>query len=62
MRTYEDELLEEYYRGQTNGFYTGYNEAIDKAIEWLYQRQAVDLEVSDIERFIEDFKKYMEGE
>jgi hypothetical protein len=40
----------------------GRYDAITKAVEWLYQRQAVDLEVSDIEKFIEDFKKAMEGE
>ena len=62
MKTYEDELLDEYYKGQTNGFNAGYVNAITKAIEWLYQRQAVDLEVSDIEKFIEDFKNYMKGE
>lgn len=38
----------------------GYKDAIDKACEWLYQRQAVDLEVSNIEEFISDFKKAME--
>ena len=35
MRTYEDELLEEYYRGQTNGFNAGYANALTKATEWL---------------------------
>jgi|GEM_PF-6546756 len=60
MKTYEDELLEEYYKGQTNGFNTGYAKAVDKAVEWLYQRQAVDLEVANIEKFIEDFKKAMQ--
>jgi hypothetical protein len=40
----------------------GRYDTITKAVEWLYQRQAVDLEVSDIEKFIEDFKKAMEGE
>lgn len=34
---------------------------IDKVCEWLYQRQAVDLEVSDIEKFINDFKNEMES-
>jgi len=29
-------------------------------VEWLYQRQAVDLEVSDIEKFVNEFKKAME--
>ena len=40
----------------------GRYDTITKAVEWLYQRQAVDLEVGDIEKFIEDFKKAMEGE
>ena len=44
------------------GWELGWQDALDKAIEWLYQRQAVDLEVPNIEKFIEDFKKYMEGE
>ena len=60
MKAYEDELLEEYYRGQTNGFNAGYANAVDKAVEWLYQRQAIDLEVSNIKKFIEDFRKSME--
>ena len=38
----------------------GRYDAITKAVEWLYQRQAVDLEVGDIETFIKDFKKDME--
>lgn len=33
---------------------------VKKACEWLYKRQAVDLEVSDIEKFVRDFKKAME--
>ena len=44
------------------GWELGYKDAITKAVEWLYQRQAVDLEVSDIEKFIEDFKKAMKNE
>ena len=32
----------------------------EKACEWLYQRQAVDLEVSDIDKFVNEFKKAME--
>ena len=40
----------------------GRYDTITKAVEWLYHRQAVDLEVSDIEKFIEDFKNAMEGE
>ena len=33
---------------------------IEKACEWLYKRQQVDLVVPNIEKFIEDFKKAME--
>lgn len=43
------------------GYKEGYKDAVEKACEWLYQRQAVDLEVSDIEKFINEFKKAMEG-
>lgn len=39
----------------------GYCDAIEKAVEWLYQRQAVDLEVSDIEKFVNEFKRAMKG-
>ena len=42
------------------GWELGWQDCINKAVEWLYQRQAVDLEVSNIEKFIEDFKKAME--
>ena len=38
----------------------GRYDAITKAVEWLYQRQAVDLEVRDIDKFINDYKKAME--
>lgn len=38
----------------------GRYDTITKAVEWLYQRQAVDLEVSNIEKFISDFIKSME--
>lgn len=38
----------------------GRYDTITKAVEWLYQRQTVDLEVNDIEKFIDDFKKAME--
>ena len=50
-----------YYDGYDDGHYNGYIEAVEKACEWLYQRQAVDLEVSDIEKFVKEFKKYMKG-
>lgn len=43
------------------GYKEGYKDAVKKAVEWLYQRQVVDLEVSDIEKFVKDFKKAMEG-
>lgn len=43
------------------GWELGWQDGIDKAVEWLYQRQTVDLEVSDIEKFINDFKNEMES-
>ena len=33
---------------------------IDKVCEWLEQRQLIDLEVPNIEKFINDFRKDME--
>ena len=36
-------------------------EMIEKACEWLYSRQAEDLEVPNIEKFINDFRQAMEG-
>lgn len=42
-----------------DAFIDGYKDAITEAVEWLYQRQAVDLEVSDIDKFIDDFRKAM---
>lgn len=38
----------------------GRREMLDKACEWLEQRQLVDLEVPNIEKFINDFRKDME--
>lgn len=32
---------------------------VDKAVEWLCHRQLMDMEVKDIEKFINDFKKAM---
>ena len=43
------------------GYKEGYKDAVEKACEWLYKRQAVDLEVSDIDKFVNEFKKAMEG-
>ena len=43
------------------GYKEGYKDAVEDAVEWLYQRQAVNLEVSDIEKFIKEFKKAMKG-
>lgn len=40
----------------------GYKDATDRAVEWLYRRQAEDLAVPNIEKFIEDFKEAMHGE
>lgn len=38
----------------------GRREILDKACEWLYKRQAEDLEVPNIEKFIDDLRKDME--
>ena len=43
------------------GYKEGYKDAVEKACEWLYKRQAVDLEVSDIDKFVNEFKKDMKG-
>ena len=42
------------------GWELGYKDAIEKACEWLYKRQQVDLVVPNIEKFINDFKQAME--
>ena len=42
------------------GYKAGCSETINKACEWLYKRQQVDLEVPNIEKFINDFKQAME--
>jgi len=45
------------------GYYQGYEQAekdiIEKACEWLYSRQVIDLEVPNIDKFVEDFRKEM---
>ena len=38
----------------------GMREMLDKACEWLEHRQVIDLEVPNIEKFINDFRKAME--
>ena len=43
------------------GYKEGYKDAVEDAVEWLYQRQAVDLEVSEIDKFVKEFKKAMKG-
>lgn len=45
--------------GNNDAYRLGYRVAIDKACEWLYKRQQVDLVVPNIEKFIDDFKKDM---
>lgn len=52
---WETEIEEAYIEG----FQQGRNDAVEAAIEFIYQRQAVDIEVPYIEKFIGDFKKYM---
>lgn len=52
-----------YADGYDEGYEKGYDDCrkhlIENICEWLYQRQAVDLEVSDMERFIHDLKNEM---
>lgn len=57
-----DEVLKlrKMFESDPDAYRQGYKDAIDKACEWLEERQAVDLEVPNIEKFIEDFKKAME--
>ena len=38
----------------------GYKDAVNEACEWLYSRQIEDLEVPNIEKFINDFRQAME--
>ena len=71
-----DEIVGEYHDGdytdhsrhntQWVAFKQGYDQAmqdfLEKACEYLYKRQIVDLEVPNIEKFIEDFKNYMQNE
>lgn len=61
-----DETLGDSYtmtrKREREAFVKGWYKAVELCCEWLYQRQAVDLEVNNIEKFIEDFKKAMEGE
>lgn len=48
------------HKREREAFVKGWYKAVELCCEWLYQRQAVDLEVSDIDKFINDFKKCME--
>ena len=43
--------------GNNDAYRLGYKKAIEKACEWLEERQAVDLVVPNIEKFINDFKQ-----
>jgi hypothetical protein len=53
-------------RAKRFGYIQGYDQAVkdflEKACEYLYKRQIVDLEVPNIEKFIEDFKNHMQDE
>ena len=42
------------------GWELGWQDAIDKACEWLEERQLIDLEAPNIDKFISEFKKAME--
>ena len=46
--------------GNNDAYKIGYTKATEKACEWLYKRQQVDLVVPNIEKFIDDFRKAME--
>ena len=48
------------HKREREAFVKGWHKAVELCCEWLYQRQTVDLEVNDIEKFIDDFKKAME--
>ena len=61
MIDYRDDYSDGYADGYANGYDEGYKDAVEKAVEWLYKRQAVDLEVSDIDKFVNEFKKAMKG-
>ena len=52
-------MSDAYDDGYGDGYDKGYEHAVEEACEWLYQRQAVDLEVSDIDKFVNEFKKAM---
>ena len=54
-----DEVLKlrKMFESDPDAYRLGYRVAIDKACEWLYKRQQVDLEVSNIKKFINDFKQ-----
>lgn len=58
-----DEVLKlrKMFESDPDAYKQGYKDAIEKAYEWLEERQVVDLEVPNIEKFIDDFKKAMEG-
>lgn len=48
------------HKREREAFVKGWYKAVELCCEWLYQRQAVDLEVANIEKFVNDCKKYME--
>ena len=54
-----DEVLKlrKMFESDPDAYKQGYKDAIEKACEWLYKRQQVDLEVSNMKKFINDFKQ-----
>lgn len=54
-----DEVLKlrKMFESDPDAYKQGYKDAIEKACEWIYKRQQVDLVVPDIEKFISEFKK-----
>ena len=59
-KAFEQPTGEELIHVLNKGAAIGRREMLDKACEWLEERQVVDLEVPNIEKFINDFKKAME--
>lgn len=59
----DETLVDSYtmtHKREREAFVKGWYKAVELYCEWLYQRQSIDLEVPDIEKFINDFKKAME--
>ena len=58
---FEEPTGEELIHVHNKGAAIGRKEMLDKACEWLYKRQQIDLVVPNIEKFINDLRKDMEA-